>query len=116
MKKFILLGLFFFTLFAKEDNLFITKKEYAKMLYQNPRGIGCHKCHGVDAKGQILVNYIYKNKNHTIKATNLTKLSKKEFFKAFYKKRDKKSIMPEYFLTKEEIDTLYFYVKNTNLK
>lgn len=91
---------------------FLTKKEYAKMLYHNPRGIGCDKCHNDDATGKVLINYIHKAKNKTIKALDLTKSTKKEFIKILSRRRDKKSIMPEYFLTKEEIEALYFYVNS----
>lgn len=34
------------------NNSFITKYEYGKMLFNNPRGIGCNNCHGDDARGK----------------------------------------------------------------
>ena len=48
MKIWLILGLFCGAAFASD---FITKNEYAKMLYQNPRGIGCDKCHGSGGEG-----------------------------------------------------------------
>lgn len=39
------------------NNSFITKYEYGKMLYNNPRGIGCNKCHGDDARGKKIVEF-----------------------------------------------------------
>ena len=95
---------------------FLTQKEYAKMLYYNPRGISCHKCHGENAKGKVLINYIHKKQNKTIKALDLTKSSKKKFIQILSQRRDKKSIMPEYFLTIEEIEALYFYVQTMKKK
>ncbi len=114
IKKEFLLFLFFISSLYSNDN-FLTKQEYARMLYKNPRGIGCHKCHGLRGEGKVLVNYIHKNRNQTIKAPNLTNISKKKFFQAFLKRR-RKSIMPQYFLTKEEIETLYFYLRYVNKK
>ena len=54
----------FFLLFATFAfcSEFITKSEYAKMLYQNPRGIGCHKCHGDKGEGALIVKYKAFNK------------------------------------------------------
>ena len=54
----------FFLLFATFAfcSEFITKSEYAKMLYQNPRGIGCHKCHGDKGEGALMVKYKAFNK------------------------------------------------------
>jgi hypothetical protein len=39
------------------NNSFITKFEYGKMLYNNPRGIGCNSCHGNDAKGKKIIDF-----------------------------------------------------------
>ena len=39
------------------NNSFITKYEYGKMLYNNPRWIGCNNCHGDDARGKKLVEF-----------------------------------------------------------
>jgi len=114
MIKYLSLFLYLSVLMNAES--FLTKKEYAKMLYYNPRGISCHKCHGDDAKGKVLVNYIYKKQNRTIKALDLTKSAKKKFIQILSERRDKKSIMPEYFLTIEEIEALYFYVQTMKKK
>ena len=39
------------------NNSFITKYEYGKMLYNNPRGIGWNSCHGNDARGRKMVDF-----------------------------------------------------------
>jgi len=102
-----------FLIFAKED-WFITKLEYGKMLYHNPRGISCAKCHGENAKGKIIAKYyIIKNKKKLlkiIKTPDITNIDYENFVKKLFHK--KLSIMPKYnYLTKDEINTLYFYIQ-----
>ena len=36
------------------------------MLYKDPRGIGCHHCHGLDARGSLLVTYKKKLNNRLV--------------------------------------------------
>ena len=49
--------IFLFTiLYAKNDEWFITNLEYGKMLYNNPRGISCAKCHGTKEKVKQLLH------------------------------------------------------------
>ena len=47
------------------ETSFITPFEYGKMLYENPRGISCAKCHGDDAKGKNIAKFkhISRKKN-----------------------------------------------------
>ena len=100
--------LFFATGMIGSDS-FITNFEYAKMLYKNPRGIGCDKCHGINGEGKILAKYRKKGKTIYLKSPNIKNISKEAFFKSF-KKRHK--IMPRYFLTYQEINSLYYYLQN----
>ncbi len=114
------------------DNSFITKYEYGKMLYKNPRGISCNKCHGDDAKGKVISTFTHiQNKKKytcTIKSADITDVSY-ELFQATLdpklekpkKKFDKTQIcekltygnsMPTYFLTNEELSSIYFYLTN----
>ncbi|NCD12920.1 MAG: cytochrome c [Epsilonproteobacteria bacterium] len=88
---------------------FITKMEYAKMLYSNPRGIGCNKCHGEKGEGSIISEYTHKNKKMKLEAPNITNLSKERFF---YALTTQHKVMPTYFLTWQEIDSLYYYVSS----
>ena len=92
-------------LLSKED-WFITKLEYGKMLYNNPRGISCAKCHGRDATGKIIAKYYIKKKIlKIIKAPNIQHVSFEYFKKKLFHK--KLSIMPKYnYLTDEEIITI----------
>ncbi|MFK5881149.1 MAG: cytochrome c [Sulfurospirillum sp.] len=86
---------------------FITKMEYAKMLYYNPRGIGCNLCHGKSGQGSIIARYKNKGKRKVLRAPKISRLGFVSFSKAL-KKRHK--VMPTYFLTDKEIAILYFYV------
>lgn len=96
--------MFFMTLGAED---FITKMEYAKMLYSNPRGIGCILCHGPKGEGSIIAKYKEKGKQKELRAPAINSLSKEKFFKAL---DSSDSIMPKYFLTDNEMEILYFYV------
>ncbi len=116
MKKASLFLIFaVFSLFG--DDSFISYKEYAKMLYKNPRGIGCNKCHGERGEGKIIAVYYIKDKTtkqkikKELKSPSINNISKIEFFKSFKKKH---KVMPTYFLTAKEIESLYYYIKNQN--
>jgi mono/diheme cytochrome c family protein len=104
MKFFVGILMFLSTL-SSED--FITKMEYAKMLYSNPRGIGCNQCHGEKGEGLVIARYKDKGKKKELKAPAITNLKKEVFFNALEASH---SIMPKYFLTKNELEILYFYV------
>ena len=95
------------TLLSLKAEDFITKMEYAKMLYSNPRGIGCILCHGEKGEGSIIAKYKHKGKQKELIAPAINELSKDKFFKAL---QDSDSVMPKYFLTNSEIEALYFYV------
>ncbi len=90
---------------------FITLKEYSKMLYENPRGISCKECHGIDGSEQILGYYIKKGVKTPYKIPSIQNLSFEEFKNSLKQSKDSKSIMPNYSLTDNEIITLYNYIK-----
>lgn len=142
--KILLITIFaFINLFAAEEknaidinNSFITKYEYGKMLYNNPRGIGCNTCHGDNAKGKKIVDFKheYKQKfydcslivpsikdiDYEVFSTKIN--SKKNSNKKFEKTEVCKkliyygNIMPTYFLVEEEIEAIYYYIKNLKKK
>ena len=124
-----ILVIFLFTLlYAKNDNWFITNLEYGKMLYNNPRGISCAKCHGKKGEGKIITSYINSKGEKIIIKTkpfkNLTfeKLKKALFHEIKVKpilKKDPDSplkfinIMPKYdYLTDNEIKAILLYLKS----
>ena len=94
---------------SNASDSFITKDEYAKMLYKNPRGIGCDKCHGKRGEGLVLGRFKEGNQTIVIRGPNITKLDFVSFKKALTS--DKHRLMPHYFLTDKEIKTLYYYLK-----
>lgn len=108
MKIFICIVLVFSSLIAED---FITKMEYAKMLYANPRGIGCNLCHGQKGEGMSIAKYKEKGVVKEFRVPAINQLAKEDFFKSF---GDSNSIMPKYFLTNNEIEMLYFYVAKQN--
>jgi len=143
MKIFILFILFYSvnllgddTKLVKVDNSFITKFEYGEMLYNNPRGIGCNTCHGSNAKGKKIVSFdhIYNKKKYKciLRVPNIKNIEYDVFFKKINVKRNPKkkfekeqvcekliyrsNIMPTYFLVEEEIDAIYYYIKNLKKK
>ncbi len=99
------------------DASFITKFEYGAMLYRNPRGIGCNKCHGKGDKTVTIA--MYKDKKgitQSIKAPPISKLSYVHFTTKLTAKKNRSLIMPTYFLTEDEIKSIYHYVTNLNKK
>ena len=86
---------------------FITQSEYAQMLYQNPRGIGCNHCHGEKGEGRTIARYRHKNEKKILKAPAINALEYHQFYAAL---NGKHTTMPKYFLTDEEIRALYHYV------
>lgn len=121
--------IFFLTLFSsfsfsieKLDNAFITRFEYGAMLYKNPRGVGCVLCHGRGDKEVVIAKYKEKDvktkklENRSIIAPAIKDVSYEVFIDKMNSDKRESKIMPTYFLTKEELDSLYFYIKNLNKK
>ena len=135
MIKLLLLFIFLQAfLFSKSDfdNSFITKYEYGKMLYNNPRGISCVKCHGENAQGKVIATFSHiRNKvKYTcdIRSSDITDISYADFLIKLDPQKEKPKVkftkdevcekltygnsMPTYFLTNEELDSIYFYLTN----
>lgn len=112
-------SIIFFTFLLAFSKDFITDIEYGKMLYKNPRGVGCNKCHGEKGEGMVIAKYVDFNKSSKtlfeteFKTPSINALSLQEFTDAVL---DSKDVMPTYFLTKDEIIALYKYLKQINLK
>ena len=85
------------------------------MLYQNPRGIGCNKCHGENGEGKLIANYKQKDiKNGKLSTLSLRAPQINNMdFESFKKSINKSTgMMPSYFLTDAEILTLYEYLQS----
>ena len=112
MRSVFLILLFCMSIFGAD---FITKTEYAKMLYLNPRGIGCDKCHGAKGEGSLISKYKHfdKKTNKTVddelRAPKINDIDFESFKAALTKP---KGVMPSYFLTDEETTILYEYITN----
>ena len=112
MRSVFLILLFCVAIFSAD---FITKTEYAKMLYLNPRGIGCDKCHGTKGEGSLISKYKHfdKKANKTVddelRAPKTNDIDFESFKAALTKP---KGVMPSYFLTDEETTILYEYITN----
>ncbi len=104
---------FFIPLYLVADTSFITPMEYASQLYKNPRGIGCHHCHGENGEGKVIAIYIQKNKHKVFKAPAINKIQYHKFYNALNKKNKG---MPRYFLTIKEINALYLYLHKNDKK
>ena len=111
--KIVLLVLFLISITNAKQS-FMENIEYAKKLYKNPRGIGCDKCHGENGEGMTISIYIKDGVEKELKAPRINNISQKSFIKALSKKRS--SLMPVYFLTKEEMAFLYYYLTYNNNK
>jgi len=108
--------LFISLLFANyicADNGFISNDEYAKMLYKNPRGIGCDKCHGEHGEGKEISSFVSGQNRISLMGPRINNLSMAKFSKALKKG---KRLMPEYFLTDEEKAFLYYYLVKQNIQ
>lgn len=93
------------------DNSFITNYEYGKMLYKNPRGIGCIKCHGKSGDSKLIAKY--KNEDgieEMLIAPPINELAKEKFFDKLKNKEKTSLVMPTYFLTDHEINSIYIYI------
>ena len=94
---------------------FINNYEYGEMLYKNPRGIGCDKCHGEKGLGNHIGSYTKNKKEYKIDAPNISAATAEEIKKSL-RTGKKRNIMPEYFLTDTEIAAIVSYLKQLNTK
>lgn len=105
------------------DDSFLLEIEYGKMLYRNPRGISCAKCHGKQGKGGTkIAKYYDSQKNPKIlKGPNILDYTLAELtaslennYRDKNNKRVKHKIMPIYYLTTGEINAIYSYLQHIN--
>jgi len=100
------------------DNSFITRFEYGAMLYENPRGVGCIKCHDKGNKPVVIAKYKQKDKKlkrmveKSIIAPAINNVDFQTFIDKMTADKTDSKVMPTYFLTDEELKSLYYYIKN----
>lgn len=103
----------FLTISLCSAESFITKEEYASGLYHNPRGVGCHLCHGEGGEGKLIARYKDKGEVKSFAGKPINKIP----FKDFYLKLNSRIVgMPRYYLTDTEIQTLYYYLHREEFK
>jgi len=101
---------FIFPIILFGGSSFITPLEYASQLYKNPRGIGCHLCHGNNGEGKLVATYTHKKEKKSFAGPAINKLDFNTFYKAL---NERKNGMPMYFLTKKEVQALYLYLQES---
>ena len=90
------------------NDSFITSLEYGKMLYENPRGVGCMECHGRYGEGERIAKYTHKKQAKIIEAPRINNVEFKSFKIAL---QEGKRVMPKYYLTADEIAAMYEYLQ-----
>ena len=113
LKMMFFIGILLSGFIKAEEDSFITKDEYAKMLYKNPRGISCQKCHGERGEGKIIASYMKNGKPKVLQGGPIYHLDYKSFKKAL---QSAHNVMPRYYLTQKEMAALYYYLQNANRK
>ena len=104
---------------VKTQESFLSSVEYGRMLYKNPRGISCSKCHGEMGKGgQKIAKYYDKHKNpKLLKGVDIRPYSLEDLKASLenkYKEDNRRKyhrIMPIYYLTDEEAQAIYDYLQ-----
>lgn len=109
--KYIIIFLLPLSLFAEAS--FITPMEYSSSLYKNPRGIGCNHCHGDNGEGKTVAKYTHKKEKKIFAGPTINNIDFTRFYKAL---NVRKRGMPRYFLTKKEVQALYFYLQEKQKK
>ncbi|MFZ2969015.1 MAG: cytochrome c [Sulfuricurvum sp.] len=110
MRGLLLLGI---AVLVYGDASFITKEEYASSLYHNPRGIGCHLCHGERGEGRRIATYHEKGIKKVFEGKPIDTIP----FEQFSVRMGKPIVgMPHYYLTKGEIQILYYYLHHEEKK
>ncbi|CAA6828371.1 MAG: Cytochrome C oxidase subunit III [uncultured Sulfurovum sp.] len=98
---------------VKEMESFITEYEYGEMLYNNPRGISCAQCHGPFGEGKKIVHYKENGETLTIMGADIRNKSLNEMLKSIGIYHE---VMPRYYLTDDEVKSIYEFLKEKNKK
>ena len=97
-----------------EENItesFISDYEYGEMLCNNPRGVSCAECHGTSGKGKTIIKYQDIHGEEEIKGSDIRKKSLSEMINAV---NSYHKIMPRYYLSDDEVKTMYEYLQKKN--
>ncbi|MBN2767868.1 MAG: c-type cytochrome [Campylobacterales bacterium] len=83
------------------------------MLYENPRGVSCSKCHGKDAKGELIATYKENGVKKELYGPDITNVTLENMIQSTSSFHD---VMPTYSLTNEEIKAIYKYIQTQKKK
>ena len=97
------------TLWSQES--FISDYEYGEMLYNNPRGVSCAECHGASGEGKVIVHYKEGKSNEVIRGEDIRK---KTLVQMIHSISSYHAVMPRYYLTNKEVQTIYEYLQTKN--
>ncbi len=92
------------------------------MLYKNPRGVGCVLCHKKGNKIVEIAKYKIVDKEtkklvvKSIIAPAINNVSFDKFVQKLKADKTESKVMPTYFLTDDELKSLFYYIKNINKK
>ena len=91
---------------------FITDFEYGQMLYRDPRGASCAACHGETGAGELIGEYRDKlGRTVRLSGPDIRYASLDKIRESVHKST---GVMPRYFLTEEEIQTIHAYLQQVN--
>ncbi len=103
--------LFILPLFLGAEEDFISHYEYGQMLYNNPRGVSCAQCHGKSGEGRVIATYTDDHEKEALKGPDIRKISFEQMRKSL---NTTHPVMPRYYLTDQEIKTIYDYIQKRN--
>ena len=104
-----LLMLLPFLLWGGED--FISHYDYGEMLYDNPRGVSCAQCHGESGEGTVIVTYKDVEGKQVLRGSDIRHDNLKNMIHSV---NSYHKVMPRYYLTDEEVEAIYDYLKIKN--
>ncbi len=91
---------------------FITEFEYGQMLYRDPHGASCAACHGETGEGKLISEYTdNQGKYVALSGPDIRNASLAQIKSSI---KQSKGIMPRYFLTDKEAQTIYAYLQKVN--
>lgn len=107
VKRLLLIAALGASVWSKES--FITSYEYGEKLYNQPRGIGCSKCHGKKGEGDQIVSYKDGEKTVTLIAPNIRFMPASKIKEGVEKNHP--SFVPKYFLVDDEYKSLQTFLE-----
>ncbi len=102
---------FFVPMLLAAQEEFMSHYEYGQMLYNNPRGVSCAKCHGKKGEGRVIVSYRDKSGKQSIAGPDIRNENLQSMLAAVSKSHH---IMPRYYLTDEEVEAIHDYLHQKN--